>query len=156
MSIRSKVLRTRSDSPPLSLSSALNVQERTKRVSETTGDLVEVKATIDGKLVGAAVWHFPVDRTSTGGDPLPGEVEIEEMLAEKERREGRSEWEFEMDKTVDQEFYAGFLKTINEVRKEWSKGAPHWYLVSAANHSSFHSFDEPKTRVCFPYSMMLY
>lgn len=52
------------------------------------------------------------------------------MLAEQQRREGSAEWELEMDKTVDQEFYSGFVKTITEVRKEWSKGRPHWYLVS--------------------------
>ncbi|KAL7412848.1 hypothetical protein BDY24DRAFT_391294 [Mrakia frigida] len=114
--------------PSYSTQIALNVQARTKRASEPPGDLVEVKAIIGKKIVGAAVWHSPVDRTSTEGDPLPHEVEIEDMLAEQQRREGSAEWELEMDKTVDQEFYSGFVKTITEVRKEWSKGRPHWYL----------------------------
>ena len=108
---------------------ALNVQERTKRYSEPLGDLLEVKATIDGKVVGAAIWLKPLDRTSTGGDPLPHEVEIEEMLAAKEKEVGRAAWESEMDKTIDQVFYSKFKKTMKEIRKNWSKGAPHWYLV---------------------------
>lgn len=88
-----------------------------------------MKATIDGKTVGAAIWLSPLDRTSTGGDSLPHEVEIEQMLAAKEKEAGREPWELEMDKTIDKEFYAKFKKTMKEIRKNWSKGAPHWYLV---------------------------
>jgi len=98
---------------------------------------LEVKATIDGKVVGAAIWLKPVDRTSTGGDPLPHEVEIEEMLAAKEQEVGRAAWELDMDKTIDQVFYSKFKKTMKEIRKDWSKGAPHWYLVR-----SLHSWND--------------
>jgi len=91
---------------------------------------VEVVALVDGKPVGIASWLVPVDRTSTGGDPLPEELQAKELLKFKEEKEGKPAIEVEMDAATDKEFAKAFGAEMDRVRKEWSKGRPHWYLVS--------------------------
>jgi hypothetical protein len=85
-----------------------------------------VKATVDGRVVGGATWLAPVNRTSTGGDPLPSEIAVQEMLALRKREE----WEDELDMCRDLEFLGRFRQQTTTFRKNWSQGKEHWYLVS--------------------------
>ena len=87
-------------------------------------------ALVDGKPVGIASWLVPVDRTSTGGDPLPEELQAKDLLKVKEEKEGKPAIEVEMDAATNKEFGKVFGAEMDRVRKEWSKGRPHWYLVS--------------------------
>lgn len=71
-----------------------------------------------------------MDRTSTGGDPLPEELQAKEELKARQEADGKPAIEIEMDAATDKEFGKAFGAEMDRVRKEWSKGRPHWYLVS--------------------------
>lgn len=71
-----------------------------------------------------------MDRTSTGGDPLPEELQAKEELKARQEADGKPAIEVEMDAATDKEFGKAFGAEMDRVRKEWSKGRPHWYLVS--------------------------
>ena len=64
-----------------------------------------------------------------------------------EREEGREKetWEKELEETKDLEFYRLFGVEMGRVRREWSGGKSHWYLVSAVSSASVHLGDEGGT-----------
>jgi len=112
-------------------SPAHNAYKRSKRARLPQADLIEVVARLpDGSLAGIASWLRPVDRTSTGGDPLTSEKEIEDEWDAIFEKEGKSEVQLELESTMDLAFAEEFGNELNRVRKEWSRGRQHWYLVS--------------------------
>ena len=47
-------------------------------------------------------------------------------------KEGKSEVQVEMEGTMDLGFAEEFGGELDRVRKEWSRGRGHWYLVSGS------------------------
>lgn len=110
---------------------AHNAFKRTRRARLPPADLVELVARLpDGSLAGIASYLRPIDRTSTKGDPLPSELAIEAEWEAIFEKEGKSEVQLEMEGTMDLGFAEKFGAELDRVRKEWSKGRRHWYLVS--------------------------
>jgi hypothetical protein len=82
-----------------------------------------------GPPIGFALWHPPLDRTSTGGDSLPEEAKLKK---EEEGRE-KTALEKEVEKTMDLDFLARFRAEQTRVKKEVLGGKPCWYLVSLSS-----------------------
>lgn len=103
---------------------------RRRKAASSEPDLICVKALIDGRIAGVANWYRPVDRTSTGGDPLPREVEEDERRAKAQEGAERPEIELEMERCVDAAFASALGDELDRLRKDWTRGRRHWYLVS--------------------------
>lgn len=111
---------------------AHNAHKRSKRARQPAYDLVECVARLpSGQLAGVASWLSPIDRMSTGGYPLPEEKEEEDRWDEIFKEEGKSETELELNASMDLEFAGKFGDELDRVRREWSQGRRHWYLVSS-------------------------
>lgn len=110
---------------------AANVQTRTLTASHPPSDIREVVALIDGVAAGFATWYAPVDRTSTGGFPLPEEVGFEEK-AKQRVEENKTDEVRAIEASMDEVFGGLVKKETGRVRREWSQGRGHWYLVSPA------------------------
>ena len=109
------------------------IRRETRKEPFAAPEAVRVKASIGGVPVGFANWLGPVDRTSTGGDPLPDEV-AREAAQNAAVEAARTDVDRAFEATINTSFYNAVGDAFEASRKRLFAGRRHWYLEMCAVH----------------------
>lgn len=89
--------------------------------------MLRCTALIDGQPVGFAIWHSPIDRTATGGDPTD-EEKASAAARDAELEASKEDMDREYEAQFDLPAQKALKKAMMGGRKHRYGGRPYWLL----------------------------